>query len=101
MLAFSGVLQGTPVFYIDNTDTDERGKRLFASDVENTGRPVRIIDPDSGKTLAEGYMVTDEQETSWPASLLLLLRFKLGVGLHVEEKIVDDSVGINQWEEIW
>lgn len=100
MLAFSGVLQSTPVFYIDNTDTDGRGKKLHAADVENNGRPVRIVD-DEGSILADGYMVTDESETHWPPSLILLLRFKLGMGLSIEEKIVDDINGINEWEKVW
>ena len=101
MIAFSGNLTGTKVFYVD----DVINESISPVDVENLGIAVRVTQKlrssDTEIPIADGHVLT--QEPHWGTSLLVMLRLLDGNTLSnyvVEQKVVDDALGINEWRHV-
>ena len=94
MIAFSGLRNGVhKVFYVD----DIEDSNMRPVDVEINGRYVRVTETDPHIVVAEGYIATEEPDSVWPVSMLLMLGLDLNQ-FSVEEKNVSVATeDQNEW----
>jgi hypothetical protein len=97
MIAFSGQRNGVhKVFYVD----DIEDSNMRPVDVEINGRYIRVTETTPNIIVAEGYITTEEPDSVWPVSLLLMLGLDLSQ-FSVEEKNVDVATeGQNEWVRV-